>query len=314
MPALAESTIAVIGLGLMGGSFALALRGKVRALYGIDRDTRTLAAASPYLARASDQLDLLAEANVVVLAAPVRAIITLLEQIVPYLRPGTLIIDLGSVKAPIAEAMRKLPLDVYAIAGHPMCGKEISGFAAAQANLYHGCTFVLCDCEHARPNDRLLAASLARAVGGVPLWIDPVQHDRAVAAISHLPYLLSVGLMAEAHDNPDSTLLLTLASTGFRDTTRLAGSDPTMMGDVVALNHSAIREAWQAVQAQIERLLALFDAEADLTMFASETSGDSRTRLAAIQNARREWADQFARKASASTLTSVNKDLPDGSV
>jgi len=285
---LANLSVGVIGLGLMGGSLALALRGKVKAICGVDRDPDTRRAAEPSLDHVTDDYRAVADCDLVILATPARTILALLPQIAHELHPGALVLDLGSVKAPIVAAMRALPEGVFALGGHPMCGKETSGFAAAEAALYGGCTFVLCECDppRNRPEHRALAESLVAVVGARPLWIGAAVHDRCVATISHLPYLMSMALMAQTLDDREMGTLLALASTGFRDTTRLAGSDLTMMGDVLALNAEAVQTAWDGVQSQMSTLLAAFE---------SDRKAD-HAHLAAIRNSRREWGEQFERK------------------
>ncbi len=285
---LANISVCVIGLGLMGGSLALALRDKVKAIGGIDRNADTRRAAEPLLAQVTDELRAVADYDLVILATPARTILALLPELAPYLRPGTLVMDLGSVKAPVVAAMQSLPADVFALGGHPMCGRETSGFAAADPALYTGCTFALCECDppRNRPEHRAMAEGLVESIGAIPFWIGAGVHDRCVATISHLPYLMSMALVAQTLDDREREMLLALASTGFRDTTRLAGSDLAMMGDVLALNAEAVRSAWNGVQSQLEMLLTLFqtDRKAD------------RAHLAAIRESRREWGEEFERK------------------
>ncbi|MHB8627110.1 MAG: prephenate dehydrogenase [Aggregatilineales bacterium] len=285
---LTNLSVCVIGLGLMGGSLALALRDKVKTIGGIDRNSDTRRTAAPFLGRVTAELNAVADFDLVILATPARTILALLPEIAPHLRPGTLIMDLGSVKVPIVTAMRALPEGVFALGGHPMCGKETSGFTAADAMLYAGCTFALCECDppRNRPEHRALAEALVETIGARPCWIGAGVHDRCVATISHLPYLMSMALVAQTLDDRERETLLALASTGFRDTTRLAGSDLAMMGDVLALNTDAVQAAWNGVQSQLDTLLTLFqtDSKAD------------RAHLAAIRESRREWGEQFERK------------------
>jgi prephenate dehydrogenase len=288
---LANCAVTVIGLGLMGGSLALALKtqGAVKSIYGLDLDPATRDAAAPFLDRVTaDISEAVAEADLVILAVPVQTILQLLPLIAPHLRPGTLVLDLGSVKAPIVTAMRELPAGIAAIGGHPMCGKESSGFAAADVDLYTGCIFALCECGRATPNQRVLAESLAQILGGIPMWINAALHDRAVAAISHLPYLLSMALVAHAADDADRETLLALASTGFRDTTRLAQSDLTMMGSILVANADAIREALAETHTQSESLLNAF----------INNSAADQARLRSIRAARRAWGEQFVRRTT----------------
>jgi prephenate dehydrogenase len=144
----------------------------------------------------------------------------------------------------------------------------------------------VCDPPRNRPEHRALAEALVEAVGARPLWIGAALHDRCVATISHLPYLMSMALMAQTLDDREMDTLLALASSGFRDTTRLAGSDLAMMGDILALNADAVRAAWNGVQSQMNMLLAAFQ---------SDRKAD-RAHLAAIRDSRREWGEQFDRK------------------
>ena len=291
---LDESAFSIIGVGLMGASLAMALRDKVCALCGFDSDpvTRALAAATPDqgIDRVADTLpDALLDADVIVLATPARTILSLLaelHEIGASLKPGALIIDLGSTKSEIVAAMRSLPPHLYAIGGHPMCGKETSGFSAADPTLYAGCTFVLCDAGRSQPDHNTLAESLVRAVGGNPYWLDATLHDQYVAIISHLPYLLSMGLVAQVANDASRDTLFALAATGFRDTTRLAGSALAMMGDVMATNTDAIWRALAGLQEQLTALLAAFvnDAPPD------------RAWLSATREERRAWGEAFAKR------------------
>lgn len=288
---LSNTSVTVIGLGLMGASLALALRGQVKSLCGVDNNPATRAAAAPLLDRVTDSLsNALSDADLVIVATPARIILSLLPLIGQYARPNTLIMDLGSTKSQIVGVMRTLPEGIYALGAHPMCGKETSGFAAADPLLYRGCTFALCETGRALPEHRTLAETLIETVGGVPFWIDAEQHDQYVAVISHLPYLLSMGLVAQVANDPARDTLFKLASTGFRDTSRLAGSDLSMMSDVMATNTDAIWRALAGLQSQLTALLAAFsnDAPADHAW------------LSAIRERRREWGEHFAERRSSS--------------
>lgn len=259
----------------MGTSLALALRGKVRHLHGIDPDP----SAAPHFDTFSNALHSLYDADVIVLAAPIRAILTILPQVGALAAAGALITDLGSVKAPIVAAMNQLPPRVQAVGGHPMCGKELSGAAAADAALYRGCTYVLCAAERTSRAALAFMEELVHAIGAQPLQLDAATHDQAVAHISHLPYLLSIALtlsVAEAEDER----LWQLASSGFRDTSRLASSDVTMMGDVVTSNRAALSSALERCVAQLRHLQALL---------ASEDDSALRAALEKARQARHAW-------------------------
>ncbi|MGC8781115.1 MAG: prephenate dehydrogenase, partial [Anaerolineae bacterium] len=235
--------IAIIGLGLMGGSLALALRDDAASgaappfragrITGISRNVETLAAAQAAGAIDRGTTDLaagVADADLIVLATPVRTILRLLPQIGRHARPGALVMDLGSSKAAICAAMADLPAGLQPVGAHPMCGKEVAGFAAAEAGLYRGRPFVLCPLERTAATALETARGLALTVGGRPLVLSPQAHDRAVAAISHLPYVAAAALVA-AVDAAGDPLAWSLAASGFRDTTRVAASDVDMMLD-----------------------------------------------------------------------------------
>lgn len=240
----------------MGASLALALRGKVSGLRGVDRNPDSRRIATPFFDQIGAHLnEEILTADVVVLATPIKTILKLLDTIAPMLKPGTLIIDLGSSKQKIVAAMDTLPDHLLAIGGHPMAGKETSGPAAADGALYQGHPFVLCRTQRTTDSAFDLAAAMANATGAHCIELAAEQHDRAVATISHLPYLLSAGLVATTmdasqHDNTPWQL----ASSGFRDTSRLAGSDLTMMGDTLATNRDAVLDALARFRKQLDTL------------------------------------------------------------
>jgi len=253
-----EFTICIVGLGLMGGSLALALKqaGWARHIVGVSRSRTTLAAARDGGAidvGTSDLAEGIAAADVVVLATPVRTILQLLPQVGRHAAAGALILDLGSSKTQICAALAELPAHLEPMGGHPMCGKEVAGFAAADASLFQRRPFVLCPLPRTAPAALRLADSLARATGAHPVVLTPGEHDRAVAAISHLPYTVAVALVntVGATGNP---LAWSLASSGFRDTSRVAGSDVDMMLDTLLTNREAVLTWIEAFAAQLDGL------------------------------------------------------------
>lgn len=252
-----ESRIAILGLGLMGGSLALALRGKCARLLGIDPDPSAvkLAVENQIVDLASTEPStLLPTADIIILAAPVRTIIALLNEI-PGFHPGqAVIIDLGSTKEKIIEAMQLLPDRFDPVGGHPICGKEKSSLAFAEGQLYHQAPFIFTTLPRTSPNARLTAEQLALAVGAHPLWLDAPTHDRWVAATSHFPTLLANALAAST---PVEAAPLT--GPGFQSMTRLAASSPEMMLDIFSTNKDNILSSLHSFQKrlnQIENLLA----------------------------------------------------------
>jgi prephenate dehydrogenase len=268
---LAGARVAIVGLGLMGGSLAAALkaRGACRQVVGVARRPQTLARALELGYVDEGHVDLaagVADADIVVLATPVRAILQALPALAAHLAPGALVTDLGSTKARIAEAMAALPASVHACPAHPMCGKEAAGLEAADPDLYAGQVYAICPLPRTRPEALALVEALARAVGARPLRLDPARHDRLVAATSHLPYLLAVALTTTAEElGREDPSLWELAASGFRDTSRLAASNAAMMLDVLLTNPGAIAGAIARCRGQldaIERLLRAGDEPA----------------------------------------------------
>jgi len=261
---LANTRIAVVGLGLMGGSLAGALRGRCRTVVGVARRTETIETA---LARGlvergtTDLANGVHQAGVVVLATPVRVILRLLGEIAPLLPEGCLLMDLGSTKAQIVARMATLPDHVQPLGGHPMCGKEVSGIAAADPALYQGHTFVLTPLPRTSEAALTLGRALVEVIGAHSLILAPDRHDRLVATVSHLPYLLACALVGtvETMASADPTVWQVAAS-GFRDTSRLAASDVTMMLDILLTNRQAVVQVLEACTAQLRDLARLVEA------------------------------------------------------
>ena len=249
---LAEARVAIIGLGLMGGSLALALRGKCRTCLGLDPDPETivLARERQVVDRASPEPEeILPEANVIVLAAPINAILAWIERL-PALKPNSaVVLDLGSTKAAICQALETLPPRFDALGGHPMTGKETSGLTHAEANLYQDAIFALTPLKNTTPRARAIALEIVRAIGASPLWLNPDTHDAYVAATSHMPYLISAALTLGTPSEVAS-----LIGPGFRSTARLAGSGPRMMTEILLSNREAVLGALARFEQQLNRL------------------------------------------------------------
>ncbi|HVO42126.1 MAG TPA: prephenate dehydrogenase [Aggregatilineales bacterium] len=252
MKALADTELTIIGTGLMGTSLAMALRGKVAALHGVDANAESRELAAPSFDTMAPQANF-ASSDVIALATPVQTILRLLDHVRLNAHPGTLIFDLGSAKRPIVAAMDRLPDTLLAVGGHPMCGKETSGPSSADGTIYRGCMFALCPTERSTPETLVFMEALVGACASRPIVMSAEQHDRAVASISHLPYLLSAGLVATVSRSPDDAPWM-LASSGFRDTSRLAASDVTMMGDTVLSNRDAVLDAIHLFTAQLAEI------------------------------------------------------------
>jgi prephenate dehydrogenase len=249
---LAESKIAIIGLGLMGGSLALGLRGKCAALYGIDPqpDMLELALSQDIVDYAdSDPARLLPEVDLVILSAPVPAILTLLEQLPSYTPNPCIVMDMGSTKKLIVESMSRLPENFDPIGGHPICGKEKLSLTNAERTLYYAAPFLLTPL--ARTSQRALSAAnqIIEALGAKGKSLDAFEHDRILASTSHLPFLISSALVLAAPED-----VTPFIGPGFKSTSRLAGTSSSMMLGVLQSNRENVLSALHGMQSQLAEI------------------------------------------------------------
>lgn len=264
---LKDARVVIVGLGLMGGALAGALKSRAacREVWGVARRGETIEEAMRrgfIHVGTCDLAEAVRQADLIVLAAPVRTILKLVPQVGALAPAGCLLMDLGSTKAKIVEAMEALPSHLQAVGGHPMCGKETSGLGVAEADLYQGATFVLTPLRQTRPEALTLAQELVETVGARSVLMDAERHDRLVAAISHLPYLLSVGLVAAAEEMAaEDELVWELTASGFRDTSRLAASDVTMMLDILLTNRQAVGQMVSRFADQLNAIAHLLEAD-----------------------------------------------------
>ncbi len=264
---LQHAQVTIVGLGLMGGSLAGALRGKCRAVVGMARRAEVLETA---LAQnlidwgTADLAEGLRQADVVVLATPVRVILRQLAELSPLLPRGCLLLDLGSTKAEIVAEMARLPEHIQPLGGHPMCGKEVSGIEVADPALYQGTTFILCPLPRTSGWALNLGCQLVEAVGAQALVLEAERQDSLVATLSHLPYMLACALVgtADTLTSPDPAAWEIVAG-GYRDTSRVAGSDVKMMVDILMTNREEVVRSVEACQAQLGRLATLVQAGAE---------------------------------------------------
>lgn len=238
--------ITIVGMGLIGSSLGLALKkAQVEAeIVGTDRDRQV--AARALRAGASDStetnpLKAVKGAKLIILATPVGAIQEMMKLFGPELEEGTVVTDTGSTKAEVLRwAEQYLPSTVSFVGGHPMAGKELSGPEAAQADLFHGATYCVIPGKNAAKEAVGIVTQMAETVGAKPYFIDPVEHDSYVAAVSHLPLVLSTVLMKLNSDNPSWPEISKLASNGFRDVSRLASGSPEMSRDICLTNQEGL--------------------------------------------------------------------------
>ncbi len=243
----------------MGGSLALGLRGKCAALYGIDPHLPTLELAlSQHIVdyADSDPARLLPEVDLVILSAPVPAILTLLEQLPTFTSNQCIVMDLGSTKKLITDSMSQLPERFDPIGGHPICGKEKLSLANAERTLYYAAPFLLTPLE--RTTGRALSAAnqIIEAVGAKAKVLDPIEHDRILSSTSHLPFLVSSALALATPED-----VIPFVGPGFKSTSRLAGTSSSMMLGVLQSNRENVLNALHGMQSQLVEIESALSSE-----------------------------------------------------
>lgn len=264
-PAALHETIVIAGIGLIGGSIGLGVRQRFLAerVVGLDADPAALDAALGRGAIDEAMLspgDWLASADLVVLAPPAKAIVPLAKTLEPFLGPHTVVTDVGSVKAEVTSALSELRF----VGGHPMAGSEKSGVQHADAALLENAVWVLTPSAQTDPAALALVREFVTHLGARPIKCDPEQHDRLVAAVSHLPYLTAVALTQLIAQDEDRDLMMLLAAGGYRDLTRIASGNPLMSRDMVIGNVGAIRRTLEHLRARLAELERLLDQPEEL--------------------------------------------------
>ena len=281
--------VVICGVGLIGGSFALALKqaaaaGEACEIVGMGRSQATLdeALRRGVIDRGgSDWGEALAGADLVLLATPVGQMETAMRQLAPHLEPQTLLTDGGSTKQDVIAAARKALGQRIAqfVPGHPIAGAEKSGVAAAQADLYRGKRVMLTPLPENTPAAVATVRRAWEACGAQVSELEPQAHDGIFAAVSHLPHLLAFALVHDLAGRENSEQLFSFAASGFRDFTRIASSHPEMWRDICIANRSALIRELDAYQAELMRtrvMLASADGAALEAMFGTaRTSRDA---------------------------------------
>jgi len=268
--------LAIVGVGLIGGSFALALKqaGAVREVLGVGRTPANLNAAIDHglIDRAVSWAEA-GQADCILLALPVGETEAALRQLAPHLKPGTIITDAGSTKAQVVAAARAVLQERCGdfVPGHPIAGSEQSGPLAARADLYQGKKVVLTPQADTRADALETVKALWQAAGAQVETLDADQHDRVFAAVSHLPHLAAFALVDELAQRADGETFFRLAASGFRDFTRIAGSSPEMWRDIAMANREALLtelDAYLAALQTLRQTVAAEDGQALLKMFS----------------------------------------------
>ena len=250
-------TVAIVGVGLIGGSFGLALKkaGFEGTILGVSSGpTLEMATARGAIDRAASLADAARDADLIYLSQPIGRILDILRRVDELVRPGTLITDAGSTKTAIVTAARTHLRQAEFLGGHPMAGKEKRGVGEADGDLFRGRTYVLTP-EDPRAIERAPAREFVdwiRRIGGRPVILTPEEHDRIVAFTSHLPQLASTALAATVAEEAGDRLAI--AGPGLADTTRLALSSYELWRDILATNSAAIEKALAAYILKLEHL------------------------------------------------------------
>ena len=255
--------VGIIGLGLMGGSFALALRDHYTDLeiLGYDHnDQHCLEALRLNLVdKITDELDAFSRCDLIVLAVPVDAIIQVLRRF-DTVAEHTTIVDFGGTKKPIVDAV-PARLRKNFVAGHPMTGTEFSGPQAALPGLYRGKVMVFCDIEKSGEHQRRFAKTIFTDLGMKIFYMEAGEHDRHAAFISHMPHALSYSLANAVMKQENPKAIIALAGGGFRDMSRIAKSSPAMWNDIFRQNKRNIILAIECFKGELERCETLLENE-----------------------------------------------------
>ncbi len=281
--------VVIVGVGLIGGSFALALKkaGAARHIVGMGRSKEAMARALALGIVDSiteSAQEAMSGADLVLLAAPVAQTGPILAMLLPYLEAGSVITDAGSTKSDVVASARAVLGERVRqfVPAHPIAGRESNGPDAAIPDLYQGKKTVITPLPENAAGDVGLVAAAWRLCGALIHTLTPEQHDRVFAAVSHLPHLLAFALVDDIANKPHADQLFQYAASGFRDFTRIAGSSPEMWRDISLANRDALLTELDAYLAQLTALRARLAAGDGAAIEAIYTNA---------QRARRSWSD-----------------------
>lgn len=259
-------TVSIVGIGLLGGSFALAVREKYPKMHFIGVDT---SAVNGQLALAKGIVDAvlplpeaIAQSTLVVLATPVNTIIDLLPTVLDLLPAGATVVDLGSTKETICAIADAHPKRTQFVAAHPMAGTENSGPGAAFRELLPGKNLIICDREKSNPDSLNLSESLFRDIGMKLFYMTPQEHDLHLAYVSHLSHISAFALgLTVLEKEKDEKAIFDMASTGFSSTVRLAKSSPQMWAPIFDQNRINVSDALAAYIEFLQQFKQVIDEQ-----------------------------------------------------
>lgn len=244
-------------MGLMGGSLALALKGRFAKVTGfdIDPETRRIAEEQNIVEKATSNIEeALARADVICLATPVDNILQLLEELPVMIPSGkeVVVFDLGSTKTDIIKKMDGLPTNFHPIGGHPICGKEKLSIRNADRTLYYGAPFLLTRTKNSDEIAVRVVEEICAVLGADVKYLRPVEHDEILGIVSHVPYLLAGALVSATPESVKKYF-----GPGYRSASRLAGTDASMMGPVILSNQEPILANLERIVDELNTLIAV---------------------------------------------------------
>jgi prephenate dehydrogenase len=281
--------VAIIGLGLIGGSIGLALRQGKKSrweIVGYSRRRETVARALSLGAIERGETSLkgaVERAELVIIATPVLTVKEIFSKIGPHLPTGCIVTDTGSTKVEVMKwAEEMLPPTVHFVGGHPMAGRETYGIQTAEPDLFRRCTYCLTPSKKASPESIDTMVDMTKKLGAIPFFIDAQEHDNLVGGISHLPILVSAALVSVTAKNPSWSKMSRLAASGYHDLTRLASGNPEVNSHICLSNREAILSWIDRFSQELERYRQLV------------VKGDKRLEQALTEanKARQEWLEQ----------------------
>ena len=254
--------IGIVGLGLIGGSLGLDLRALGHQVFGVSRHTGTCQRAIErgVVDDASINLNLLGTADVVFICTPIAAIAPTIQQLIPHLSPNAIITDVGSVKTAVVKQVA--PLWHNFVGGHPMAGTADSGIEAAVSGLFAGNPYVLTPIETTSAASVKIVEEIVRSLTTRVYFCRPEDHDRAVAWISHLPVMVSSSLIDACMSETDPAVLelaQQLASSGFRDTSRVGGGNPELGVMMARYNQESLLRSLVSYRDSLDQLIELIE-------------------------------------------------------
>lgn len=255
--------IGIIGLGLIGGSLGIDLRSQGHHVTGISRQDNTckLALEKGIADRVDTSFSALSDTEVIIVCTPIAAIASTIEQIISHINPDTIITDVGSVKYPIVKTCSQLWANF--IGGHPMAGRTKSGIDAALPNLFTGAAYVITPTPDSKPENVEKLKEIALHLNAIPHICDAQIHDRAVSYISHLPVMVSTSLIKACLQEEPDTLKLAqiLASSGFKDTSRVGGGNPELGVMMAKYNQEELLRSLYVYRDNLDGIIDLIEQE-----------------------------------------------------